>query len=516
MRADIGGHGIVAGVPAAIETELTQLPESRVRLQVQVPPGEVELRVERKARELGAKLKIPGFRRGKVPPPIVIRRIGREAVLEEAVRETLPIWYSDALQSSKIVPVGDPEVDLGELPPQGHALQFSIEIGVLPKATLGQYKGLEVARREPQLDQDRTEQELQALRERLARLETAERAASSGDFLVVDYEGQLTGEAEQSSGKAAAAGPAKPKAAAAEAKALTDALNGRDQLVELGAGRLPEELERALIGAGAGEHRKVQVSFPEQYGNSPLAGHEATLQVTVKEVKAKQLPELDDDLAIDAGFEDLQELRGDIESRLLQAEQQRVESEFREAALDAAVESATVEVPAALIQARAKEMWERMLHSLAHRGLSREAYLKIDGRKEEDILAELMPDAERALRREAVITAVVEAEQIQPSDEELEQALQGAATEQSRPASELVEELRGSGRLEELREDLSARSAVDLISEHATPIAPELAKAREQIWTPESESEAKGSKAAGKPGQQAADQAGAGLWTPDR
>jgi trigger factor len=522
---------------------MTELPESRVRLQVQVPPGELELRLERKARELGAKLKIPGFRRGKVPPPIVIRRIGREAVLEEAVRDTLPLWYADALQNSKIVPVGDPQVDLGELPPQGQALRFSIEIGVLPKATLGRYKGLEVGRREPQLDPQRLDQELEALRERLARLETAERAAATGDFVVIDYEGQLAGQGEQPSSEASvaaggagsksapgaagsrAASPApRSKAAAEQAKALADALNGRDQLVELGAGRLPEELERALLGAAAGDRRTVQVAFPEQYGNSPLAGRQATLEVTVKEVKAKQLPDLDDDLAIDAGFEDLEELRGDIDSRLQEAERREVESEFRQAALDAAVQSATVEVPAALVQARAKEMWERMLHSLAHRGLSREAYLQIDGRREEDILAELAPDAERALRREAVITAVVETERIQPDDQELEQALAGAAGEQGRTAAELLGELRGSGRLEELREDLAARAAMDLIAEQATPIAPELAKAREQIWTPEGEEAAKGAaKPAGQPGQRGQEagqqqpgQAGARLWTPDR
>ncbi len=482
-------------MPAALETEVTELPESRVRLQVQVPPAELDRRVERKARELGAKLKIPGFRRGKVPPPIVIRRIGREAVLEEAVRDTLPSWYADALQSSGIVPVGDPQVDLGELPPQGQALSFSIEIGVLPKAKLGRYRGLEVPRREPQAQEQRLEEEVEAMRQRLARLESVERAAGSGDFVVIDYEGELLdGGGEQGSGderasaKSGSGGERRgggERGAAADAKALQEALNGRDQLVELGAGRLPEELERALIGASAGgEARTVEVSFPAE-GSSPLAGRRTSLAVSVKEVKEKRLPELDDDFAVDAGFEDLEELRRELRARLEQADERAAEAEFREAALDAAVAEASVSVPDALVSARAKEMWERMLHSLSHRGISRETYLKIDGRGEQEILAELSPDAERALKREAVITAIVEAEGIEPGEQELEEALSGAAGEGGKTPTEIVAELRAAGRLEELREDVAARMAVDLVAEQAQPLAPELAKAREKIWTPD-------------------------------
>jgi trigger factor len=499
--ARCGRHGPAryrGGVPAALKTELTELPESRVRLQVEVPPSELDDRLERKARELGAKLRIPGFRRGKVPPPIVIRRLGREAVLEEAVRDTLARWYADAVESAGIVPVGDPQVDLGELPSQGQALEFSIEIGVLPKAQLGRYKGLEVGRREPEVDEQRIDQEIAAMRERLARLERAERSAASGDFLVIDHEGELEGDA-QAEGEQAASAQA--------------ALSGRDQLVELGAGRLPEDLERALIGASAGEQRSAEVDFPAEYGESPLAGRRAKLQVTVKEVKEKQLPDLDEDFAIDAGFEDLQELRVDIRTRLEEAERQRALAEFREAALDAAVDAATVQTPPALVQARAKEMWERMLHSLSHRGLSREAYLSIDGRSEEDILAELAPDAERALRREAVITAVVEAEGISPSEQELEEALQNASDERESNPAELVAQLRQAGRLDELREDLAARTAVDLIAEHAEPIAVELAQAREKLWTPESE-QAQAASSEGQAAEQG--QSGAKLWTPDR
>jgi len=468
----------VAGVPVAVKT--TELPDSRVRLQVQVPPGELEGRLERKAHQLGQKLKLPGFRRGKVPAPLVIQRIGREAVLEEAVRDTLSSWYSEAIESAGIVPVGDPQLDLGDLPPQGEALEFSIEIGVLPKAELGEYEGLEVPRREPNVQEEDVQQEIDAMRERLARLETAGRPAGKGDFVVVDYVGSLI-----------AGGSSEPFAGG----------EGRDQLVELGGGNLIAGFEEGLLGASAGDTRTVDVTFPADYGSEELAGRDASFEVTVKEVKLKQLPAVDEDFAIDAGFDSVEDLREDIARRLDEAEEGRIETEFRQAALDAAVAGALVAVTPDLVKARAREMWERMLHSLAHRGISREAYLQITGRDEEGILAEMEPDADLALRREAVLTAVVLAEGIEPSEPELLEAVTPTAEREGVEPEKLLQDLRASGRLEEVREDLAARRAVELIAERARPIPLAQAQAREQLWTPEKLQDPK----APEPGA---------LWTP--
>ena len=493
-------------MPAALTTTVTELEDSRVRLQVQVPAAEVEGSVERKARELGRQLKLPGFRRGKVPAPLVIQRVGREAVLEEAVRETIPSWYSDAIARAGIVPVGDPQLDLGELPPKGEALEFSIEIGVLPKATLGEYKGLEVGRREPLAADEQVEQEVQAVREQLARLHAAERPAAEGDFVVVDYVGSLVAGA----GAAAADGAGSQEDAAAGAgERRLEAFaggEGRDQLIELGGGNLIPGFEEGLLGAAAGETRTIALRFPDGYGNEQLAGREASFEVTVKEVKVKELPALDDDLAVDAGFDDLEQLREDIRRRLLEADGPRVQAEFRQAALDAAVADAQVTVTAELAQARASEMWERMLHSLAHRGVSREAYLRVVGRPEQEILADMQGEAEQALRREAVITAVVAAEGIAPDDTQLLEALASTAEREGVEAAQLLERLRAAGRLEEAREDLAARQAIDLIADSAEPIPLAQAQARERLWTPEKEQAAAGGEEApGAPGR---------LWTP--
>jgi trigger factor len=491
-------------VPPAVTTTLTELPDSRVRLQVHVPADELEGRLERKAHQLGRELKLPGFRRGKVPAPLVIQRIGREAVLEEAVRDTLSRWYSDAIETSGIVPVGDPQLDLGELPPAGEALEFSIEIAVLPKAELGDYEGLEVARREPAVADEQIDREIDAMREGLARLQTAERPAGEGDFVVVDYVGSLA-EPEASSEDRADGGREQKPLAGAE---------GRDQLIELGAGKLLPGFEEGLIGASAGETRTVELSFPADYASEDLAGRDATFEVTVKEVKRKELPDVDDELAVDAGFDTVQELREDIHRRLLELDEGRIEAEFREAALDAAVAKARVGITPELVTARAREMWERMLHSLSHRGISREAYLQIVGREEEQILAETEPDAELALRREAVLTAVVAAENISASEEELQAAVAASAEREGLEPEKLLSDLRAGGRLEEVREDLAARKAIDLIAARATPISVGQAQARERLWTPEKDQDPVGT-ATGAGSSSAPAPAGPGrLWTP--
>ncbi len=191
-----------------------------------------------------------------------------------------------------------------------------------------------------------------------------------------------------------------------------DGGEARDQLIELGSGRLVPGFEEQLTGAKAGDERTVKITFPDDYGADELKGRDAEFEVTVNEVKRKELPELDDDFASDAaGFDTLDELREDIASKLREADEDRLEAEFREAVLDAVVADAKVEVPEALVDARARELWDRMIHSLGHQGITRESYLQIAGKDEDEIIAEARPDAEQALRREAVIAAVIEAEE---------------------------------------------------------------------------------------------------------
>ncbi|MBX5440463.1 MAG: trigger factor [Solirubrobacteraceae bacterium] len=452
-----------------MKTTVTELPESRVRVEAEVPPEEVERAMARTARALGRSMRIPGFRKGKIPPPVVIRRIGREAVLDETVRDSIGRWYADAIGDARISPVGEPDLKLPEqLPGEGEAYTFTVEIGVRPKAKLGTYKGIEVGRREPRADEAAVQAELEALRERAARLETVDREAREGDFVVMDYVGSIDGEPFEGGA-------------------------GRDQMVELGSGRLIPGFEEQLTGAKAGEERTVKVTFPQEYGAQHLAGRDAEFAVTVKEVREKVLPELDDDFAVDqAGFDSLDELREDIAAKLKEADERAIDRAFREAVVDAVAKEAEVDIPASLVEARARELWDRMLHSLAHQGISKDAYLQIAGKSEEELLEEAKPEAETALRREAVVAAVVEAEGIEPSDGDILDALQASAVRENVKPEKLRDRLEKTGRLEDLKEDLAARAAIDLLVEEAKPISVEQAKARDKLWTPDKDEEPSG------------------------
>src|SRR5918994_2499198 len=434
----------------AVNTTVTELPESRVRVEAEVPAAEVEKRVAQAARGLARSIRVPGFRPGKAPAPVVIKRVGRDAVLDEAVRESIGGWYTAAIEDAKVVPVGEPDLDLSPLPDEGEPLKFAIEIGVRPPAKLGDYKGLEVPRRDAAASDEAVNEEIERLRDRSAKLETVDRPAGRGDFVVMDFAGSVDGT---------------PFAGG----------EGRDQMVELGSGRLVPGFEEQLEGAAAGEERTVKLTFPDDYQAAELAGQEAEFAVTVKEVKAKDLPELNDEFAEEAGFDTLDELRDDIRSRISQAESSRVEAEFREAALDAAVANATVDVPDALVEARARELWEQMIHSLSHQGISKEAYLRISGREEDEIVEQGKEDAAQALRREAVLAAIIEAEGIEPSEEELLEVV-GEAAEGGSP-KKLLERLKSAGRLDALKEDLAQRRALDLVTESAKPVAAEAAPA---------------------------------------
>jgi trigger factor len=461
---------------ASVKTDITELPESRVRVRAEVPAEEVERRVQQAARDLGRQLRIPGFRKGKVPPPVVIRRLGREAVLDEAVRSSLNRWYVDAIGEAGISPVGDPDLDLDDLPREGQPLSFSIEIGVRPKARLGQYKGVEVGRREPHVEATAIDEQIEQLRDRLATLETVDRAAQTGDFALVDFTGTVDGEP-------------------------LEGAEGRDQLIELGTGNLRAEMEQALIGAAAGDTRRAEITL-EDDRPPELAGKTAVYELEVSEVRHKRLPELDDDFASDAaGLDTLAELREDIAKRLGEADERAIEREFEAAVLDAVAAEATLEIPERLVHAKAHELVEDTFEAFARRGVSKENYLRIIGQDEESLAHEAEAEAEKILRRDAVLAAVVEAEGIEPSEEELLEAVEPTAEREGAKATKLLERLRSNGRLDAFRGQLAAQKALEFLVSQAHAISVEQAKAREKLWTP-----GKGEEGGSGSGQ---------LWTPE-
>jgi trigger factor len=459
-----------------METTVKELPDSRVRVDVDVDAKDVEGSISRTAQQLGKDMKLPGFRKGKVPPEMVVQRLGRQTVLTQALESSLGDWYERAMMESGVNPVGDPKLDLSDLPEEGKPLRFSVEVAVRPRAELGEYKGLEVGREEPEVPEEAVDTEINRLREGFARLNPVDREARQGDAVLIDFDGKIDGEPFEGG-------------------------SARDYLLELGEGRVLPELEKGLEGAKPGEQRQVTVPFPEDYPGEEVAGKTAEFDVKIKEVREKELPELDDDFAAEASeYETLAELRDDISGKIREILDRQIAERFREDALDAAVARAKVNIPDSVIQARAEEMWRRVERSLRRQGMEPESYLQIQGKSREEMIAQARPDAEQALKREAVLEAVAEAEGIEVTEEDMLEALQippGHEDHGHPEPQDALREIRESGREELLKEDLRMRRALELIAERAKPIPMEQAQAREEIWTPEKEREEKG-----------------GLWTP--
>ena len=466
-----------------MQTSVKELPDSRVSVEVEVPAKDVDRATARAARAMAKEMRMPGFRKGKTPPSLLIQRLGFGTVLQEAIRDSLPEWYERALLDTGITPIGDPSIEMAATPEdEGQPLGFKFEVGVRPQAELGEYKGLEVGKKETEVPDDIVEAEIERIREGFARLEPVDRAAAEGDSLLIDFEGLVDGSAFEG-GKA------------------------EDYLLELGSGSLIEGFEEQLTGAKAGEERKVEVTFPDDYQAEHLAGKDAVFNIDVKEVREKILPELDDDFASDSSeFDTLEELRADIGEKVGQALGSRTEEDFRVAAVDAAVAAAKVEVPDHLVTARATERWERTERQLAQRGMDPNAFLQMQGKTGEELIEESKPDALRELKRESVVTAIAEAEGIEVGEEELLEALEHSAEHERTTAEKLLARLRENGREAMIREDIRARKAIEIVTEAAKPIPLEEAEERqeheeaaEKIWTPEKEKEGGKSE---------------GLWTP--
>jgi trigger factor len=459
-----------------MDTTVKELPDSRVRVDVDVDPKDVEGSIARTARQLGQDMKLPGFRKGKVPPEMVVQRLGRQTVLTQALESSLGDWYERAMVDSGVNPVGDPKLDLSDLPEEGKPLRFSIEVAVRPSAELGEYRGLEVGRQEPEVPEEAVETELRRLQEGFAKLNPVERAAKEGDVLLIDYQGTIDGDPFEGG-------------------------TARDYLLELGEGRVLPELEKAVEGAESGDERQATVDFPDDYPAEEVAGKRAEFEIKVKEVREKELPDLDDDFAAEASeFDTLAELRDHISEQIRQGLDRQIAERFSENALDAAVAKAKVDLPPSVIDARAEEMWRRVERSLRRQGMEPGDYLQLQGKTREEMIAQARPDAEQALKREAVLEAVARAEGIEIGEEDELEALQippGHEDHGHPEPEDALKEIRESGREELLKEDLRMRRALELIGEHAKPIPMEQAQAREEIWTPGKEREEKG-----------------GLWTP--
>ena len=441
----------------AVRTSVEELPDSRVRLEVEVPEADVKHALEHAASDLAGSARVPGFRRGRVPLPVLVARVGREALWQEAVRSNIDRWFWTAAASSGIQPVASPEVEFAEPPRDEGPFRFTATVPVMPKPELADWTALEVAAGEPDVPQELVERELELLRTTAAELVPVEdRPVREGDTVVLDIVGEETGEQ-------------------------------RDYVADVGEGRLIEPIERVLPGMSAGETRTVEVPLEE--------GRATEVEVTVKEIKEKLLPPLDDELArTTSEFDTLAELRADVEERLREELAGELEAKFREDAVDALVAASSVDVADAVVDRRRSELAIALVRSLERRGIAFETYLSMSGTSEEEILGRLREEAERAVKREVVLDAVADKLGIEVSDQEVEALIREQATAAGESPDETIADLRERGGFAKLRGDLRLKKALDEVAARVQRIPVDLARAREKLWTPEKEKGGSGMK----------------------
>jgi trigger factor len=442
-----------------VQADVEELQDSRVRLKVAVSAHDVKHAVEHAATDLSESVKIPGFRQGKVPLPVLISRIGRERLYAEAVESHIGGWFWNAASRTRIRPVDQPQYGY-ELPTSDdEPWEFTATVQVQEKTALPAWRELEVPAVEPEVPAEAVDEALAQLQETAADLSPVDgRSAQPGDVLVLDL---VVGDDAR-----------------------------RDYVVELGTGRLAPEIEQRLVGSAPGADLSVAVQGPER---------PQTVEVELKEMYEKVLPPLEDELAARVTeFDTLLELRTNVEGELREQLERELEDRFRADAVDVLVDAANVDARGPVVEARTRELLEGLARSVERRGLSFDAYIAATGRSPEELVNALRAEAARSVARELVLEAIADEEQIVVTDEEVDELVREQAEDTGEDVDEAIQELRERGTYERLREDLRLRAALDRLAAGVKRIPADLARARESIWTPEQEKPAGAAK----------------LWTP--
>jgi trigger factor len=428
---------------APMETQVEQLDGDRVRLTVDVPAHEVHHAVEHATHDLAESVRVPGFRRGKVPAPVLVSRVGKQRIYSEAVESHIGSWFWSAARRSRVRPVEQPQYRY-ELPEaDDRDWRFTAEFAVQGIPEPADWTALEVPKDEVAVPAELVEEALEDVQETAVELAAVDgRPAQAGDVAIVDI--------------VAADGPGQ-----------------RDYVIEIGEERVADEIEQGLLGLREGESREVSWELAD--------GSERQATVTLKELRERVLPPLDDALAAQASeFETLDELRSDIEARLREQLEDEVEAAFRARALDALVAASDVEPAGLVVEVRTRDLLSAFLHSLESRGVDPAAYLQLTGVSPEQLERRLRAEAAQSIARELVLEAVAEKLGIEVSDDDIRAQLR-----EQGESDEDIEAFVERGGADRVRQDLRMKSALDRIAVDVQPISPALAEAREKIWTPE-------------------------------
>ena len=422
--------------------QVEKMEKNMAKLTIEVSAEDLEKAMQNAYQKAKGRITIPGFRKGKAPRKMIEQMYGKGIFLEDAVNALIPEHYSKAMGESELEIVSQPKIDLVQAEP-GKELIFTAEVAVKPEVTLGEYKGVEVPKSDVTVTDEDVDAEVKKEQEKNSRTITVEdRAAQLNDTVTIDFEGSVDGVA-------------------------FDGGTATEYPLTLGSNTFIPGFEEQLVGANTGDDVEVKVTFPEEYQAKELAGKEAIFKCAVKKIEAKELPELDDDFAQDASeFDTLAEYKEDIKKNLTEKKEKEARAAKENAAVDKAIENAQMEIPDAMLDTQVRQMLDDFSRRMQSQGLTMEQYFQFTGMTVEKMQEEMKPQALKRIQTRLVLEKIAEVENIQPSEEEVEEEFKKMADAYKMEVDK-IKELLGDRELEQMKKDMAVQKAVTLVADEA-------------------------------------------------
>lgn len=422
--------------------QVEKLEKNMAKLTVEVPASDLEKALQSAYMKQRKKINLPGFRKGKVPRQMIEKMYGAEIFYEDAANELIPKAYSDAYDESGLDIVSRPTIDVVQIE-KGKPFIFTAEVALKPEVTLGEYKGLAVDKVSTRVTQKEVEEKIREEAEKNARTVTIEdRAVQDGDEVILDFEGFVDGEAFEG-GK------------------------GENYPLTIGSGSFIPGFEEQLVGAEAEKEVEVKVTFPEDYHAEDLKGKEAVFKCTVHEIKAKELPEIDDEFAAEVSeFDTLDEYKADVKSKIKEQKAADGKRKQEDQVVEQAIENASYEIPDAMVDTQADQMANEFAQRIQSQGLTMEQYFQFTGMTAEKMMEELKPQAVKRIETRLVLEAVAKAENIEISDEKLDEELKKMADTYNMEVEKL-KEFMGDNEKKQMKEDMAVQEAITFLVENA-------------------------------------------------
>jgi len=422
--------------------QVEKLEKNMVRLTIEASAEEFENALQKSYLKNKGKINIQGFRKGKAPRAVIEKMYGPEIFYEDAANEIIPEAYEKAAEESKLEIVSRPDIDVVQIE-KGKAFIFTAEVAVKPEVTLGDYKGIEVEKKEITVTEEEIEERINREREQNSRLITVDdRAVQDGDIAIIDFEGFVDGVAFEG-GKE------------------------EDYSLTIGSRSFIDNFEEQLIGKSIGEEVEVNVTFPEEYHVADLAGKPALFKVKIKEVKVKELPELNDDFAQDVSeFDTLEEYKESIKKSIEESKEKDAKRAMEDEIIEKIIENASMEIPEAMVNTQVSQMADDFVQRLQYQGLSLEQYFQFTGMDSKKFIDSLKPQAMKRIQTRLVLEAIVKAENIEATDEDLDKEINEMAKTYQMEADKM-KELIADREKEQIKLDIAVQKAVDFVVEHA-------------------------------------------------